>query len=88
MTEAGGYDMLHKSMKSTYTIISNGSDKAISVNIAIESTTRLAAFLQLTKHYFGIYGFLDSPSVTLHVHVHCKWIKSLSYLKCGRYVGM
>ena len=70
MAEARGYeidDMLHKSMKSTSTIIGNGSEviKLVSVNIATESNTRHAAFLQLTNHDFGIYGFLGSSSVKL-----------------------
>ena len=67
MAEAGCYeidDTLYKCMKSTSTIISNGSE-VLSVNIATESTTRLAAFLQLTNHDFGIYGFLGSSSVKL-----------------------
>ena len=49
---------------STSTIITSGSrDKAqntVSMNIATESDTHLASFLQLTKHDFGSMAFCET----------------------------
>lgn len=49
---------------------SNREELSVSVTTDYaHANTRLAAFLQLTKHEFGICGLLRSSSVYLHMYV-------------------